>query len=66
MLHNLQSFFEELLYIYLKDYLERNIEPNLNHFMAWCDTEVKNNYYLYYEIAFNILSGMKCFRPGIR
>ena len=55
------------MYIYVKDCLERNIEPDPNHFTVWRDTEVKNNnYHLYYEIAFNILLGMKCFRSGIQ
>ena len=62
-----EAFSEELLYIYVKDCLERNIERDPNHFTVWRETEVKsNNYHLYYEIAFNVLLGMKFFRPGIQ
>ena len=61
-----EAFSEELLYIYKKNCLERNIEPDPTHFTVWRDTEVKNNnYHLYYEIIFNILLGMKCFRSEI-
>ena len=55
------------MHIYVKDCLERNVEPDPNNFTVWCNTKVKNNnYHLYYEIVFDILLGMKCFCSGIQ
>ena len=42
-------------------------KPTPNHFTEWRKNEVKNaNYHLYYDVTFNLLLELKCFRAGIR
>ena len=61
-----EAFSRKLVFVYLLECLGKKEKPTPNHFTEWQKNEVKNaNYHLYYDITFNLLLGLKCFRAGI-
>ena len=62
-----ESFAQELIYEYCIQCKKDELDPSANHFVQWCCSNVKNpNYLLIYDITFNLLLGLRCFRSGIR
>ena len=63
----LEAFSRELIRIYVLDCVKEDINPSSNHFIWWRNERVVNpNFHFYYDLAFNIFLGFKCFRSGIR
>ena len=61
-----EALSRELVFVYLLECLGEKEKPIPNRFTEWRRNEVKNaNYHLYYDVTFNLLLGLKCFRAGI-
>jgi hypothetical protein len=64
---SLEALARELLYVYVQDCQQRDIQPTTNGFSPWREKEVFNpNFNLIHDIVFNLLLGLKCYRSGIR
>lgn len=67
---SLEAFAHELVYQYLLDRKrngDTNSKPTANDMMNWRNNSVHNpNYNLLFDIVFNVLLGLKCYRNGIR
>ena len=60
-----EAFSKELIYNYLINTNADNVSPV--EYVNWRNEKVINpNYNFYYDLVFNLLLGLKCFRAGIR
>ena len=61
-----EAFAKELIFVYCVESRKLGIEPTPNGLTEWRDKVVNPNYHLIFDITFNLLLGMKCYRSGIR
>ena len=60
-----EAFSKELIHSYLMNTNAHNVSPM--EYVNWRNEKIINpNYNFYYDLVFNILLGLKCFRAGIR
>ena len=61
-----EALGKELVHSYFVECIKYNRTASVNDFVVW-RTEAKNaNIQFYYDLTFNIMLGLKCYRSGIR
>ena len=62
-----EAFASEFLFLYVTDCNEKGLPPTANGFVQWRNNHVVNPMHNFiYDLLFNLLLGMKCYRAGIR
>ena len=62
-----EAFSKELIHSYLVNAEPDDQEFSPQEFVIWRNEKVINpNYNFYYDLVFNLLLGLKCFRAGVR
>ena len=60
-----EAFSKELIHSYLINTNADNVSPM--EYVNWQNKKIINlNYNFYYDVVFNLLLGLKCFRSGFR
>ena len=62
----LEAFARELMVPYIISAHERGIPPTVMDFYIWKAGVVNPNYNFYYDLVFNVMLGLKCYRSGVR